>query len=577
VQAPSPEEDEREVARLRKLDPIAYDRQREAAAKQLGIRPATLDEQVKPRRVQAHSPPEQPAHWRVEPWPEAVHGAALLDELAAVFARHVVLPKHGATALALWDLHTWCLEATDTSPFLILKSPERRCGKTTVLTLLHFLAPRSELACNISPAAVFRYIEAVHPTLLVDEADSFVRGSEELRGVLNSGHTRSGAHVIRCVLVGDRYEVRRFSTWAPKAVASIGGLAGTLEDRSVILPMQRKRREQTVARLRSRDNAELARLRSMAARWAHDNLEALSAADATTDVPAQLNDRAADNWRPLLAIADLAGGDWPKRAREAALALSGADEPNSLGTQLLGDIKTAFRPDEHALTTRDLIDRLIADPERPWADYRRGKPLSPKQLGRLLAPFRIASETVHPAGEAHAKGYVRARFDEAWAVYLPSADAGSEAGFEGADEAKTPFSAQEGGSEPCKRASADEAGTSAHFPKRALVPSARFEKAQEMPIPHGFARLHGSKAGGLGETGQVGMGNGVDQAAAPAGAPEQCAHCGKTVPPLRPVQTVADGRVVGSVVLHPSCKDAWVRGVWAAHHARQGTAPGDGA
>jgi hypothetical protein len=624
---------------LAKLPRVEYEQQRRARAKQVGIRVDALDEQVKVRRAQAGgtSSAEELPHWRVEPRHEAVDGAVLLNELAAVFARHVVLPKHGTTALALWVLHTWCLEATDTSPYLLLKSPEMRCGKTRVLTILFFVTPRSELASNLSPAAVYRYVEDARPTLLVDEADSFVRGNDEIRGILNSGHTRASANVMRCVPVGDGYKWRRFSTWAAKAIASIGGLADTLHDRSVILPMQRKRLEQRVERLRSRDNAEFAELRSMAARWAQDNMAALSAADASTNVPAELNDRAADNWRPLVGIADLAGGDWPNRAREAALALSGTEEPNSLGVQLLADIKAAFGPDEDAVTTRTLLDRLTADPERPWLDYRHGKPLSPKQLGRRLALFGIRSETLGGV----AKGYRRARFEETWARYLASQD-GTGQGPDGRDgPVEMLFSPDPGVSEASKRPSADEMGTNAHFSKRPEGVSGRIEKVKEMPVPRGFGRLDGLKAGGAGEKGLAGAGNGsaapgrhacshcgqadgrvqevgidgqtcwlhlecedpfvaaLDAAssgvavgqdvgnaatrqssagAAPGNGAQRaapaCQYCGKADPPLREFQTVEDGGVVGSVTLHPTCKDAWVRDLWAAHRARQAaTAP----
>jgi hypothetical protein len=406
---------------------------------------------------------------------------------------------------------------------------------------------------------------AKRPTLLVDEADSFANGSNELRGIIDSGHTRSTAWVIRCV--GENHEACRFSTWAPKAFASIGGLAGTVEDRSVILPMQRKRREQKVARLRHRDNSEFAELRSKAARWAQDSMQALAAADDATEVPAELNDRDADNWQPLLAIADLAGGEWPKRARDAALALSGVDEPNSLGTQLLADIKAAFRPGEEAVTTRGLLDRLTADPERPWADFRHGKPLSPKQLGSRLAQFGIRSETVHLAGEAHAKGYVRSRFDEAWAIYVPSPDEAASTDAEGADGRETTVSTQEGGSETCKRASADEMGTSATFPKRAEGGSARIGKAQEMPVGRGFARLHASGGGGSGENGEFTVAGPAGNGAA-APAPMACPHCGSADGRVRPVSI--DGE---HFWLHPACERAFL----AALDATSGPAVGQDA
>ena len=142
-----------------------------------------------------------------------------------------------------------------------------------------------------------------------------------MRGILNSGHTRAAAYVIRSVETNGDHKPKRFSTWTPKAIAAIGELADTLRDRAVILQLQRKPRTAKVARLRKRDCEEFALLRRKAARWAADNFDKLR--DPEPEIPDSLDDRAADNWRPLLPIADLAGDAWPRRAREAACLLSG--------------------------------------------------------------------------------------------------------------------------------------------------------------------------------------------------------------------------------------------------------------
>src|SRR5262249_51366416 len=162
------------------------------------------------------------------------------------------------------------MDAGDISPFMALVSPTKRCGKTSVLILLLYLTPRSELASNISPSALFRYVQESHPTLLIDEADSFLRENEEMRGILNSGHTKAAAYVTRNVEVNGEHKPRRFSTWAPKAIATIRTLADTLEDRAVVVQLQRKPPTAHVARLRRRDSEELATLRRRAARWASD-------------------------------------------------------------------------------------------------------------------------------------------------------------------------------------------------------------------------------------------------------------------------------------------------------------------
>jgi putative DNA primase/helicase len=302
-----------EIKRLAALSQIEYDQQRIEVAKKLGIRVDTLDRAVAKVRAKQEAADDTLPHWNVDPYPDPVDGAALLDAIRQVFRRYIVLPQDADIALALWALHAWTIDACEISPFMVLVSPTKRCGKTSVLILLQYLTPRSELASNISPSALFRYVEDTRPTLLIDEADSFVKDNEELRGILNSGHTKTAAHVIRNVEIGGEHKPRRFSTWAPKAIATIRKLADTLEDRAIIVSLQRKRSGAQVERLRRRDNDEFAKLRSQAARWAADNVGHL--ADPDPQMPAELNDRAADNWRPLLAIADLAGGEWPDLAR----------------------------------------------------------------------------------------------------------------------------------------------------------------------------------------------------------------------------------------------------------------------
>jgi putative DNA primase/helicase len=404
------------LAKLRNTNPAEYEVRREQL-KAIGVRVSALDKLVGKQQAQAGDDAAALPHWKVEPWKSEVGGAALLDDIKAVFEHYIVLPTGAGDALALWVLHAWTMDAGDISPFMVLVSPTKRCGKTNVLILLLYLTPRSELASNISASALFRYVEDVRPTLLIDEADSFVKDNEEMRGILNSGHTKAAAHVIRNVEVNGEHKARRFSTWAPKAIATIRALADTLEDRAIVVTLQRKPMSAKVARLRKRDSDEFAILRQRAARWAADNCSKLTDPDPAT--PPALNDRASDNWRPLLAIAELAEGRWPARAREAACILSGeGHDSTSVNVELLADIRDAFG-DRDVLRSADLVEKLTADKERPWVEWRHGKPLTPKQLGGLLAPFGITSETVSIPGLADAKGYRRTRFEEAWEAYLP--------------------------------------------------------------------------------------------------------------------------------------------------------------
>jgi|HubBroStandDraft_3_1064219.scaffolds.fasta_scaffold01323_5 hypothetical protein len=356
-----------------------------------------------------------------DPWPDLVNGSDLLHDLEVVFARYVALPPHAAATLALWTLHTHALDAADVSPILALTSPEKRCGKTRTLSLLARLVRRPLPTSNITPAAFFRAVESFSPTLLVDEADSFLREREELRGVLNSGHTRETAFVVRAV--GDEHEARPFSTWAPKAIALIGRLPDTLEDRSIMIPMRRRAPHEHVERLRSHRPAAgvFEELRRRAMRWAGDNAAELREADPAP--PGDLNDRAEDNWMPLLAIADTAGGEWPDRARSAARALSGAVESaDGTGEQLLADLRAIFSQRRATrLFTHELLEDLNAREDRPWKEWRRGNPMTNVQLAQQLRPFSIRPGTVR-IGSDTAKGYALEQFAEAFTHYLLPTD-----------------------------------------------------------------------------------------------------------------------------------------------------------
>jgi putative DNA primase/helicase len=228
----------------------------------------------------------------------------LLGRLAEKLARHLVLPPGGADAMALWVVLAYCHDVARISPVLALVSPDRRCGKTTALNLIGSLVPRPVPTANISPAAFYRVIEQRSPTLLIDEADTFLKQNQVLLGILNAGHVRESAYVTR-VSCRASDGIQDFSVWCPKVLAMIGKLPPTLEDRSIVVRLSRKSPSERTERLRLDSDNELVLLREAAAQWATTNDHLIK--DPDPDIPAELNDRAADNWRQLLAIADLAG------------------------------------------------------------------------------------------------------------------------------------------------------------------------------------------------------------------------------------------------------------------------------
>jgi len=352
-----------------------------------------------------------------EPWPDPVDGRELLEEIKETIEHLVILPEQSAIAAALWILHAHTQDAAFISPLLALCSPEKRCGKTTLLQVVGELTPRSLFASNITPPALFRTVEKYKPTLLIDEADTFLQDNDELRGILNAGHTQKTAYVVRTK--EPDFEPVMFKTWCPKAIAMIGKLKDTLEDRSIVCQLRRKSSGEKVERLRQDRLAALLPVRRKAWRWGRDNLDNLRNVEPT--VPPELHDRAADNWRPLLAISEAIGGKWPEHARHAALALSCRDagETESIRELLLSDIRTMFEnQNTDRLFSENIVNALGGMEDRPWPEYVNGHEITKGKLARLLKPFKIAPRPVRIGNDA-AKGYLLEDFRDAFARYLP--------------------------------------------------------------------------------------------------------------------------------------------------------------
>ncbi len=366
----------------------------------------------------------------VEPWPEPVDGNVLLDEVRGVLLLFLVLPQWAAETLALWILHTFAFEHRDVSTYIGLESPEKRCGKTTLLTVLSDMVNRPVVAANISSSAFFRVIEETRPTLLIDETDTFLTKDEAMRGILNAGYHRKTAFVMRVTTqAGERESVSvserdmpgsrlvRFSCWCPKVMAAIGRLPETLGDRCIIIRMERKTAEERCDRLR---NLDATVLRRKCARFVLDHAAAIATAQPV--LPASLNDRAADICEPLLVLADLAGGHWPETARKAMIGLSErAQDNNPIGSLLL-DIFLSFSTMQmDRMFTQTLVANLSAAAGRPWAERLNGKQLTDIWLAKQLRPYGVRPRTIW-IGDSQAKGYMQEDFMEVFRRYIPRSE-----------------------------------------------------------------------------------------------------------------------------------------------------------
>jgi hypothetical protein len=359
-----------------------------------------------------------------DPQPD-IDGAAILDRLHAVISRYVILPTPEATdAVTLWAAASHAQPAWAHAPRLVIRAPEKRCGKSRLLDVVEGVSFNPLITVNASTPAIYRSIGAgMSLTLLVDEADTIFGGkqaesNEELRGLLNAGHQRNRP-TLRWN--SNRDQVEKIDTFCMAALAGIGQMPDTIEDRAVVIRMRRRAPGEHVAPYREkRDGPQLRKLAADLTAWLRPHLAALEMAEPVMP----LEDRAADTWEPLIALADLAGGDWPDRARHAAETLTAerdGNAPASERVRLLTDCRTAFADYEN-IPTQALLDHLNGDDEAPWSEYGPTG-LTAMKLGVILREYDITSEAISfgpPTGRA--KGYQRTAFEDAWRRYcLPPA------------------------------------------------------------------------------------------------------------------------------------------------------------
>jgi hypothetical protein len=331
----------------------------------------------------------------VEPDAARRHEAASSE--MSVFAKHrrsflsrfIAYPsEHAKIAHVLWVAHAHLMGAWESTPRIAYLSPEPGSGKTRTMEVTELLVPNPVCAVNVTPAYLFRKVggEAGLPTILFDEIDTVfgpkARENEELRALLNSGHRR-GAVAGRCVVRGKIVETEEIPSFAPVALAGLGWLPDTILSRSIVVRMRRRAPDEPLEAFRRRTQAPIGEaLRRRLAAWAEAVLQ--EATEARPEMPAGVEDRNADVWEPLLAVADLAGLDWPKLARRAAVELVKAAreiEP-SLNIRLLADLRTIFEGEE-SLSTKDVLARLCSLEDAPWNDLK-GKPISDRQLSQRL-------------------------------------------------------------------------------------------------------------------------------------------------------------------------------------------------
>ncbi|MGH7943287.1 MAG: DUF3631 domain-containing protein [Limisphaerales bacterium] len=378
----------------------------------------------------------------VAPHSQSVGIGELLVEIEGIIKRHVVLSEAAATALAVWVAHTYVFELRDTVAYVAIESPEKRCGKTTLLTVLAAMANKPLIASNVTVSALFRAIDACGPTLFIDEADTFLAGNGTMRGVINSGNTWRTAYVLRLskrktksfsqppLLHGrspgdlrpgldERHDsgLERYSCWCPKAIAMIGKVPDTVSDRSIVVSMTRKLVAEKRAPLAELNTLDI---KARCARFALDHRDAISRSEKIHGEG--LNDRAADTFDPLYVIARLAGEEWERKLHGAALTLASNAQGRGSGMELLRDIHVIFElSGRKRIYTRDLLKYLQQEDFAMRALAMKYAALDEYRLSQLLRPYGVKSFSFRVKMRV-GRGYSSEDFRSATARYLSASE-----------------------------------------------------------------------------------------------------------------------------------------------------------
>lgn len=417
-----PEETAQEAAvRLAKLPDLKYDQIREEEAKKLGVRLATLDSEVDKLREQTETSESSKLIDEIEEWSEPVNGNEIAKEVEQIIKEHIILSDEFSFAATIWIIGTYCFDAFSVFPSLLITSATMRCGKSTLLRILHALAHKALTTSNITPAVIFRVIELLKPTLLIDELDSFGNHNEELRNIINSSHTKDTAFVFRMTGDGKNLEPQRFSTWSPVCIGMIGKPKPTIIDRSIIISLKRKLLKDKTKKLKIDIIKQLEPIRQKLKRWANDNFSAIkSLIDSEGLVlPSYGNDRAVDNWTPLFAIAEILGSEWVQKLKVAYQQLNSVEDEETITTMLLKDIRNIFEEiNSNKIHSQHLINKLLGLTELGWGEIRQGKGITPSWLAKTLKHFGITSKQIR-VNEINKNGYLLTDFEDAFNRYLP--------------------------------------------------------------------------------------------------------------------------------------------------------------
>jgi hypothetical protein len=393
--------------------------------KRLDEDPAALGEEFSEYAKIADETEKPSATWHVEPWPEPVETAALLGDVIGKIGQHFAARPHEVLTVGLWTMMAWVHEVAATySPFLVATSAEPDSGKTTMLGTVSFLTPKPFSAVEVTGPNIYRFVDREKPTFILDEADDLFRRKTDVQHIINSSWTR-GTKIPRQTNINGVTTTVWYDPFCPKAIGLLGlNMPRALASRGIIIKVWPKRPGDT-QEFNHIDDDAFAELRSRLARWSADNAVALK--DARPQYPVGFNNRLQSNWRLLLAIGELAGGQWPEQAREAAERISRTTRKPSFGLQLLAALHKIFASRKFVsrseITSEEIIVQLRSDRDSVWVDCKGGQ-ITQRQVADLLEQYDIAPHAVHPTkrGNLTLRGYSREQFADVFARFVPSDD-----------------------------------------------------------------------------------------------------------------------------------------------------------
>ncbi|MDP2523957.1 DUF3631 domain-containing protein [Neptunomonas phycophila] len=349
----------------------------------------------------------------LEPWDAPVNIEPIANQIENLLVTHCVMTDQERVATTLWIISSYCNNSFRIFPRLTVISPERRCGKSTLLEVIEAVTKNALLTSNLSTAVLYRLTETTKPTLIIDEADTFIKNSDpQMKGVLNGGHNKSQAKVLRCE--GDNHTVKVYDAWFPIVLASIGTLYDTIMDRSITINLIRKKPSESVMPPPQDLKAESLEIRQKILKWANDESTNI---ESNIHRPAYKgNDRATDNWTPLFTIAREISEHWFNKCEHAYHLLMHEVEME-LPTLLLSDIRESFKKwKSERISSSELLNLIKQDETAPWESER----LTAAKMASTLKPYGIKPSDIR-FGKKVLRGYSQSQFTDAFERYLPRA------------------------------------------------------------------------------------------------------------------------------------------------------------